>query len=150
MTAQNDESLHAFRDPLQATQFLRLCCLLHDRMGLSVVLQESGVAVLAMGISEEVQGAGPGVIHGGMLATMADVTCAMSLEGSYDADAERPVTTDMHIRYYRQPRSGPLLAKAEMVHRGRRLLSSECTIEDAEERVLARTTGTYMIVPLDG
>jgi hypothetical protein len=47
------------------------------------------------------------------------------------------VTTDMHIRYYRQPKGGPLIAEAKMVHRGRRLLSAECTVLDASDRVLS-------------
>jgi acyl-coenzyme A thioesterase PaaI-like protein len=34
-----------------------------------------------------------------------------------------------------------------VVHRGRRLLSTECRIEDAEHNVLARSTATIMIVP---
>jgi acyl-coenzyme A thioesterase PaaI-like protein len=60
------------------------------------------------------------------------------------------VTTDMHIRYYHQPHGGPLMAEAKMVHGGRRLLSSECTVTDAEDRVLARTTATYMLIPTAG
>jgi uncharacterized protein (TIGR00369 family) len=53
----------------------------------------------------------------------------------------------MHVRYYRQPQSGPLTAEATVVHRGRRLLSTECSVSDAANRVLARSTATYMIVP---
>jgi uncharacterized protein (TIGR00369 family) len=84
-----------------------------------------------------------------MLATLADVTSAVALRGSFDGEREIPVTTDMHIRYYRQPRSSPISAEAKVVHRGRRLLSVECMITDAEGRQLARSTGTYMIVPYE-
>jgi acyl-coenzyme A thioesterase PaaI-like protein len=52
----------------------------------------------------------------------------------------------MHVRYYRQPKTGPLIAEATMVHKGRTLLSAECTVVDAENRVLIRTTATFMIV----
>jgi uncharacterized protein (TIGR00369 family) len=58
-----------------------------------------------------------------------------------------PVTTDLHIRYYRQPHAGPITAEANLVYRGRRLLSRECAVTDAENRVLARSTATYMLVP---
>jgi uncharacterized protein (TIGR00369 family) len=71
-----------------------------------------------MELSDEVRGAFDGTIHGGILATLADVTCALSTWGTYDADLEVPVTTDMHIRYYRQPLSGPLAANAVLVHGG--------------------------------
>jgi uncharacterized protein (TIGR00369 family) len=119
---------------------------LHSRMGLKV-LQRQPKSVLTMELNDEVRGAVEGSVHGGMLATLADVTCAISLWGSYDADTHVPVTTDMHVRYYRQPRSGPITAVGQVVHRGRRLLSAECSIVDAEDRVLARSTATYMIVP---
>jgi acyl-coenzyme A thioesterase PaaI-like protein len=54
----------------------------------------------------------------------------------------------MHVRYYRQPRSGPLTAEATVVHKGKRLLGTECVVTDAELRVLVRSTATYMIVPI--
>ena len=84
-----------------------------------------------------------------MLATFADVAFACCLEGCYDLNSQFTVTTDMHVRYYRQLRGGPLVAEAKMVHRGRRLLSSECSIVDAENRVRIRSTAIYMIIPTD-
>ena len=103
-----------------------------------------------MDLSEEVRGPGEGTVHGGMLATLADFASAFCLYGTHDSLTERPVTTDMHVRYYRQPQSGPLLAEATVVHRGRRLLSTECSVVDGNERVLTRTTATYMLVPIGG
>ena len=119
---------------------------LHAQMGLRV--HELGArTTLTMELSESVRGGFEGSIHGGMLATFADAASAMALSGSFDPESQFPVTTDMHIRYYRQPRGGPLTANVTVVHKGRRLLSCECAIEDAESRVLARATATYMVVP---
>jgi uncharacterized protein (TIGR00369 family) len=120
---------------------------LHDLMRQTVVAREEHSLTMTMELSDAVRGAAEGTIHGGILATFADVVAAAALTGAYDGASELPVTTDLHVRYYRQPRSGPLTAEARVVHRGRRLLSTECAIVDAEERVLARTTATYMIVP---
>jgi uncharacterized protein (TIGR00369 family) len=119
---------------------------LQAHMGLKV-LQREPTAIVTMELTDDVRGPFEGTIHGGMLATLADVSCAFSLWGTYEPDTEGPVTTDMHVRYYRQPRSGPLTAEAEVVHRGRRLLGAECSIADGQDRVLARATATYMIVP---
>ena len=120
---------------------------IHDRiMGLKLV-QLKPTTVLNMELTDDVRGPAPGTIHGGMFATLADVASAASLWESVDYSAELPATTDMHVRYYRQPRSGPLTAEATVVHRGRRLLSTECVVTDAEQRVLTRTTATYMLVP---
>jgi uncharacterized protein (TIGR00369 family) len=102
---------------------------------------------LTMQLTDDFRGATPGSIHGGILATFADIASAYALWNSFELYAEIPVTTDLHVRYYRQPHSQTLSAEASVVHRGRRLLSTECTVTDAEDRVLVRTSATYMIVP---
>ena len=119
---------------------------LHRMMGLKVVQQESP-SIVTMELNDELRGAAPGTVHGGMLATLADVTCALALSQTYDIFTEMPVTTDMHIRYYRQPRSGPLKAEGRLVHGGRRLRSVECAVLDTDDRTLIRATATYMMVP---
>ena len=141
---------YTFRDPLEATEDLRRRSPVHEHMQFNVVRQEEGVAILSMPLTENLRGIAEGSIHGGMLATLADAASAFCLVGSFELGSQIPVTTDMHIRYYRQPQGGPLVAEATMVHRGRRLLSCECSIVDAAQRVLARSTATYMIVPIGG
>lgn len=120
---------------------------LHHQLQLQIV-QLSPHVVLTMELSNEVRGLTPGSIHGGMLASFADIAGAVSLWDSFVKDVEIPVTSDMHIRYYRQPKGGPIRAEAHLVHKGTRLLSNQCVIADAQERLLARTTATYLIQPL--
>jgi uncharacterized protein (TIGR00369 family) len=121
---------------------------LHRHLGLNLV-QQGEHSIVTMGLSDELRAAAAGSVHGGVLATLADVTCVSALSDAFDPLVEMPVTTDMHVRYYRQPRSGPLRAEARLVHRGRRLCSAECAVADADERVIIRATATYMMVPLD-
>jgi uncharacterized protein (TIGR00369 family) len=120
---------------------------LHKRMGLRIN-QRLPHAIVTMPLSEDVRGPVSGTLHGGMLATLADVTCALALWGTYDPSSALPVTTDMHVRYYRQPRAAPITAEAHVVHRGRRILSVECAVVDGDKRQLVRATATYMIVAL--
>ncbi len=119
----------------------------HKRMQMSVVRVEPGLAVLSMPLSDELSGYFDGSIHGGMLATFADAASASCLDEAYDFDTHFPVTTDIHVRFYRQPTGGPLTAEAKLVHGGRRLLSTDCSVVDADDRVLIRTTATFMLVP---
>jgi uncharacterized protein (TIGR00369 family) len=120
---------------------------LHRQMGLRIVRLQPK-AVLSMELSDSVRGFYPGSIHGGILAAFADAASATALWNSFDRETSIPVTTDMHVRYYRQPHGGPLTAEVDVVHEGRRLLSTECVVRDAEGRVLVRTTGTFAIQPL--
>ena len=119
----------------------------HKRLQMSVVRVEPGLAVLSMPLSEEVRGYFDGSIHGGMLATFADAASASCLDDAYDFHTHFPVTTDIHVRYYRQPKAGPLTAEAKLVHGGSRLLSTDCSVIDSQDRVLIRTTATFMLVP---
>src|ERR671911_3285 len=89
---------------------------LHGHMGLKC-LEYGPHTVMTMELSDAVRGSVVGSVHGGMLATLSDVASAYALTGAYDISAELPVTTDMHIRYYRQPHAGPLTAEAHLVHR---------------------------------
>lgn len=118
----------------------------HERLQMTVVRAEPGLAVVSMPLTEDVRGFYEGSVHGGMLATLADAACGASLDGIYELGPQLTVTTDIHVRYYRQPKGGPLIAEAKAVHKGRRLLSAECTVVDAQERVLIRSTATFMLV----
>ena len=122
----------------------------HKRMQMNVDRADPGLASLAMPIPDASRGRGEGSLHGGRLATLADAASASCLDGACDFDTHFPVTTDIHVRYYRQPKRGPLVAEAKLVHGGRRLLSTDCTVVDADDRVLIRTTATFMLVPNAG
>jgi uncharacterized protein (TIGR00369 family) len=129
-----------------STTLMREMVRLHDRMGITIVAIAEDSAETTMELSAETAGSAPGTVHGGMLATFADVTAALALTRSLNNEELIQVTTDMHIRYFRQPKGGPLTARATVVHRGRLILSAECIICDAEGRDLARATATYMLV----
>jgi uncharacterized protein (TIGR00369 family) len=137
------------RDWKAATQHARATTPLNNQMGITILEKDDAGIVLTMELSDSVRGLADGTVHGGILATFADIASAFVLEGSYD-ETQLPVTTDMHIRYYRQPHSGPLRAEATLVHRGKRLLSCECAVTDADHRVLSRSTATYMLVSRPG
>lgn len=85
----------------------------------AVLIRVDPTTKMTMELGEEVRGFADGSVHGGMLATFADVTSAVALWRSFDRDTEIPTTTDMHMRYYRQPTAGPLTAEATLVHAGR-------------------------------
>ena len=118
---------------------------LHRQMGLRIV-QLLPCTVLSMELNEAVRGFYPGSVHGGILATFADVASATALWKSVD-ETNIPVTQEMHLRFYRQPRGGPLTATVDVVHEGHRLLSTECVVRDVQERVLIRTSGTFALQP---
>src|SRR4051812_21668772 len=85
---------------------------LHVQMGVRILAQ-GPPAIVTMELTESVRGFADGSIHGGMLATLADVASAVAVNGAYDSATEPPVTPAPHVRYFRQPGGGPLTATAE-------------------------------------
>jgi uncharacterized protein (TIGR00369 family) len=86
-------------------------------------------------------------VHGGALSALMDIACG-NVAGSQElwSRGAIPVTTDLHIRYFRQPAKGPLVVDARARHRGKRLISVECTVTDGDDRELATATATYMVI----
>jgi uncharacterized protein (TIGR00369 family) len=83
------------------------------------------------------------IAHGGATYALADTTsggAALSALGK-----PRMVTQDMQIRYHGPARPGQLLASAEVVHHGRRTITTYCRITQ-EEVLVASATATFAIL----
>jgi uncharacterized protein (TIGR00369 family) len=117
---------------------------LHDHIGLTVEnrFPRSRVSVP---FSREIRG-GVAPVHGGIVATLVDVACACALGDEWDPSIEIPVSTELNVRYFAQPKDSPIIAEGEVVHRGSRIVSVECVVRDGGGRQIARGTGSYMIV----
>ena len=116
----------------------------HKHLGLRVHHLGDGTSRLSLPLTDEVRGA-VAPIHGGVLASLSDVACACAI-GGFEWGAEIPVSTELHVRFYGQPKQSPLIAEARVVHQGRQLVGTECTVTDGAGRQVARATATYMVV----
>jgi uncharacterized protein (TIGR00369 family) len=121
---------------------------LNKQLDLRFLGRDGDTLSATMALSESVSTSVEGTIHGGILATFADVVSAYAVIATHGAGTGFLVTTELHIRYFRQPWSGPLKADATVVHRGRQLVSTECVIADADDRILARSTATFSALSL--
>jgi uncharacterized protein (TIGR00369 family) len=117
---------------------------LHGFTGLEV--DPGPPAVATVPLTEAVRGAFV-PLHGGMYAALADVACAAALATEIDLAEGYPVTTDLSIRFFAQPKEGPVTAEAQLVHRGRRLAGAECVVRDGLGRQLARASATFVMLP---
>ena len=82
---------------------------LHELLGLQFgPADDSGLprADVTMPVRPEAMGAN-GSLHGGGIATMVDVACALAAVrgNAFDLEIQSLVTTDMHVRYLGQPRT---------------------------------------------
>ena len=132
----------------RANELVPLIMPLNKQLELRFLGREGDTLWATMALSESVSTSVEGTVHVGILATFADVVSTYAALATPGAGAGTLVTNELHIRYFRQPRSGPLTAAATVVHRGRQLLSAECVITDARDRTLARSSATFTSIHL--
>jgi uncharacterized protein (TIGR00369 family) len=116
---------------------------------LGVAVTPGPVGVVTVPLTEAVRGTfNP--LHGGVWAVLADVACAAAVADRLDLSAQMPVTTDLHVRYLGQPRSGPVRAEAAVVHLGRSVAVAECEVTDGEGRTIGRVDAAFTLRPTPG
>lgn len=124
---------------------------LHEMLGLDWSWPEKGVdtAEVRMPVAEPAFGFTRN-LHGGAIATMVDLACALAAARGtdFDPEAESLVTADMHIRYHGTPRTGAVVARAQMVRAGRTLIVVECRVTDEADHLIATADFSMMRVAL--
>lgn len=124
---------------------------LHALLRLEFVPPEegSGVAEVRMPVAPDAFGFTAN-LHGGAIATMVDLACALAAARATNFDPVRQslVTADMHVRYLGRPRTGTVIARAEVVRVGSQLIVVECKVRDEEDHVIASADFSMMLVSL--
>lgn len=118
----------------------------HDYLGLRLEVDGSP-SRLVMPLREGVRGA-VAPLHGGALCSLLDVACGAAAggNGDYDVTTTVPVSTRLDVQFLGQPRSGPLVATAEIVSRSADEMSVEGQVVDGGGYVIGRATGTYRLI----
>ena len=89
-------------------------------------------------------------LHGGAIATMVDLACALAAVSSTDFDPTKQslVTADMHVRYLGRAKTSAVVARAEVVRAGSTLIVVECKVADEDGNLVASADFSMMIVDL--
>jgi uncharacterized protein (TIGR00369 family) len=86
-----------------------------------------------------------GVVHGGVLASLADTAGAMAAYAILP-HGTRLATVEMTINYLEAVNGGQIIAEARVLRLGRTLAVSECEIKDAEGKLAAKSLLTFAIM----
>ena len=133
---ENHDLFSALRERLAASEF-------HTWAGMEVVEASAGEVTVAMDVLDRHVNL-QGLIHGGMLAILADTACGLSIRSAMEA-GRLHVTTDMDIHYLAPTRPGRLYGRGKAVRVGRTLAFAEASIEDAEGKLLARAQSRFSV-----
>lgn len=115
-------------------------------LGLRPVFAEAGVMEFALDPDESLLNP-IGSIHGGVLATMLDSACGCACQTLLDQGVAY-TTVDLQVRYHRavRPGSGTLLARAEIIHPGRRTMTAEAKVHAADGTLVASATSGLLVI----
>jgi uncharacterized protein (TIGR00369 family) len=113
----------------------------HQWLGLSITEVGDGEITIEVPWRDEfVVNPDGGYIHGGILATLIDLTADWAIATKLG----RPFpTVDMRVDYHRPATRTTLRAKGRIVRLGSTFTTSEATVEDADGKLLASGRGTY-------
>ncbi len=133
--------LESLRERLATSPF-------HAWAGMEVVEATEGAVTVAMEVADRHVNL-QGLVHGGMLAILADTACGLSIRSSMEP-GRLHVTTDLDIHFLSPANPGRLFGRGRAIKVGRSLAFAEASIEDAEGKLLARAQARFSVSGREG
>jgi uncharacterized protein (TIGR00369 family) len=115
----------------------------HSWAGIQVVEARSGSVTVAMTVTEQHVNL-QGLVHGGMLAILADTACGLSIRSAIEP-GRLHITSDFDIHFLAPARPGVLSGRGRAVKVGRSLAFAEASIEDQDGNLLARAQSRFSV-----
>jgi uncharacterized protein (TIGR00369 family) len=128
--------LETLRTRLAASSF-------HTWAGMEVTEARAGEVTVAMDVLDRHVNL-QGLVHGGMLAILADTACGLSIRSAMEP-GRLHVTTDLDIHYLAPAEPGRLFGRGKAIKVGRTLAFAEASVEDGEGRLLARAQSRFSV-----
>jgi len=88
-----------------------------------------------------------GLLHGGASAALAETLGSIGSVLCINTDTHAPVGIEINCNHVRGKRSGLVTGKAKQVHRGGKIHIWNIDIVDEEEKLIATSRLTVMIIP---
>lgn len=113
-----------------------------DFLGVEILPKENGCVDLALEVKPH--HSNPyGILHGGVLTTMADTAmgaaCLMS--------NKKVVTVSMTLEFmHAVPMNTRIITDAKVLHEGRQIFICECNLIDAEKTLYAKASATFFAI----
>jgi uncharacterized protein (TIGR00369 family) len=120
----------------------------HRMLGISVLEQGPGHGRIQLEMGPDTPGGIGGSVHGGVLATMVDVSMLVAIFGELRPGQVPAGTADLGITYMRQAHGERIEAEARVVKHGRQLAVVEVDITDDSGSLCARGRALYAFRPV--
>jgi uncharacterized protein (TIGR00369 family) len=115
----------------------------HTWAGMEVVDASPGTVTVTMLVEDRHVNL-QGLVHGGMLAILADTACGLSIRSAMEP-GRLHVTADLDIHFLAPAKPGVLVGRGKAVKVGRSLAFAEASIEDDQGRLLAKAQSRFSV-----
>jgi uncharacterized protein (TIGR00369 family) len=116
-----------------------------DFMGFRLESLDYGVARVSVDIQANHR-RNHGVVHGGVITALADTAAAMAVSTVIDAE-ERTATIDISLQFLKALFEGRAEATAEVLRRGRRVVSVRVDVRDNELTLIGTALCSFLRSP---
>ena len=120
----------------------------HQWAGLDLVSVGEGTAELAMNLQPHHFNP-QGIVHGGIITAVADTAIGLALRSKLPAGLTHR-TAQLNVHFLAKGEGDRLLGRGVAVHLGQRMGYGESEVFDGEGRLLARASGTFIVLPAPG
>ena len=115
------------------------------QFGFALAEAEPGRVVLRMRVNKHHMQV-HGVVHGGVLAALADTAGGLATYLSLPR-VKRVATIEMKINYLESVEGGTVEAEARLIRRGRHVAVVDCDVRDQNRRLVGKALMTFFVGP---
>lgn len=133
--------LEALRERIRRSPF-------HQWAGVELVSVGEGRAELAMELRAHHFNP-QGIVHGGIITALADTAIGLALRSLLRPGLTHR-TAQLNVHFLAKGEGNRLVGRGRSIHLGRRMGYGESEVLDAGGRLLARASGTFIVLPAPG
>jgi len=137
--ALDQEALAGLRHHVESSAF-------HAWAGFELVSVEVGIVEVALDLQPHHLNPA-GILHGGMVATLADTAIGLAVRSALPPDRTHR-TAQLDVHFLEKAEGGRVRALGRAVRVGGRMGYGEGDVVDEEGRLLARASGTFIVLPV--
>ena len=120
----------------------------HQWAGMSLLSVGHGRSEVAMDLGDHHFNP-QGIVHGGVIAAMADTSIGLALRSMLRPGFTHR-TAQLNVHFLAKGEGGRIIGRGRSLHLGQRMGYGEAEVSDPEGRLLARASGTFIVLPAPG
>src|SRR5205823_12274930 len=137
----NERYLEELRQRVESSPF-------HRWAGLELLSVGDGTAELGMSLLPHHFNP-QGIVHGGIITAIADTSIGLALRSQLRAGYTHR-TAQLNVHFLAKGEGNVLVGRGRALHLGQRMGYGEAEVTDGTGRVLARASGTFIVLPAPG